>query len=88
VDWRICSNIRCWREANVRFERTDKKLYRELRSSSLSAKPTKLEMFLSIKSWLAAAGALFVRDCGVLVSDTGYVVRSLARSLSTGAAPV
>jgi hypothetical protein len=45
-------------------------------------------MFLSIKSWLAAAGALFVRDCGVRVSDTGYVVRSLARSLSTGAAPV
>jgi hypothetical protein len=39
-------------------------------------------MFLSIKSWLTAAGALFVRDCGVRVSDTGSVVRSFVRSLS------
>jgi hypothetical protein len=39
-------------------------------------------MFLSIKSWLVAAGALFVRDCGVRVSETGYVVRSLALSLN------
>jgi hypothetical protein len=38
-------------------------------------------MFLSIKSWLTAAGALFVRDCGVRVSDAVSAARSLARSL-------
>jgi hypothetical protein len=36
-------------------------------------------MFLSIKRWLTAAGALFVRDCGVRVSDTGSVVCWLSR---------
>jgi hypothetical protein len=36
-------------------------------------------MFLSIKSWLTAAGALFVRDCGVRGSDTGSAARSLSR---------
>jgi hypothetical protein len=36
-------------------------------------------MFLSIKSWLTAAGALFVRDCGVRVPDAGSAVRSLSR---------
>jgi len=43
-------------------------------------------MFLSVKSWLTAAGALFVRDCGVRVSDAVSAARSLA--LSTGAAPL
>jgi hypothetical protein len=36
-------------------------------------------MFLSIKSWLTAAGALFVRDCGVRVSDAVSAARSLDR---------
>jgi hypothetical protein len=36
-------------------------------------------MFLSIKSWLTAAGALFVRDCGVRVSDAVSAARSLSR---------